>query len=244
MRVERAPSGSFVAKPESGSWHAFDIQLAFYALALAVIGLVVAWSNSTTGGPLAAGSTFTRGLMWFAVAIVAFTVSAAFDHRWLRTFSWLLYLVNIGLLLVTMVIGVEINGAQRWVSVAGLTFQFSEISKVLMIAVLAAFLAGRQDRLKSLSPLIGAGLLAAPPFVLVMIQPDLGSALVLVAIMLGALFLSGASLRWMALGAAGVIAALPIGWSVLQAYQNQRILSFLDPTSDPSGAGFQVAQAQ
>src|SRR3954471_12970916 len=106
MRVERAPSGSFVAKPESGSWHAFDIQLAFYALALAVIGLVVAWSNSTRA-PLAAGSTFTRGLMWFAIAIIGFTLAAAFDYRWLRTFSWLIYLVNIGLLLLTMVIGVE-----------------------------------------------------------------------------------------------------------------------------------------
>jgi rod shape determining protein RodA len=244
MRVERSGSGTFVAKPESGSWQSIDVQLAVYALALAIIGLLMAWTNSTIGGPLAAGSTFTRGLMWFAVAMVAFTVSAAFDYRWLRTFSWLLYLVNIGLLLVTMAIGIEINGAQRWVSVAGLTFQFSEISKVLMIAVLAAFLAGRQDRLKSLSTLIGAGLLTLPPFVLIMIQPDLGSALVLVAIMLGALFLSGASLRWMALGGVAVIAALPVAWSLLLDYQKLRVLSFLNPTSDPTGAGFQVAQAQ
>jgi rod shape determining protein RodA len=244
MRVERSGSGTFVAKPESGSWQSIDVQLVVYALALAIIGLLMAWTNSTIGGPLAAGSTFTRGLMWFAVAMVAFTVSAAFDYRWLRTFSWLLYLVNIGLLLVTMAIGIEINGAQRWVSVAGLTFQFSEISKVLMIAVLAAFLAGRQDRLKSLSTLIGAGLLTLPPFVLIMIQPDLGSALVLVAIMLGALFLSGASLRWMALGGVAVIAALPVAWSLLLDYQKLRVLSFLNPTSDPTGAGFQVAQAQ
>jgi rod shape determining protein RodA len=244
MRVERSGSGTFVAKPESGSWQSIDVQLVVYALALAIIGLLMAWTNSTIGGPLAAGSTFTRGLMWFAVAMVAFTVSAAFDYRWLRTFSWLLYLVNIGLLLVTMAIGIEINGAQRWVSVAGLTFQFSEISKVLMIAVLAAFLAGRQDRLKSLSTLIGAGLLTLPPFVLIMIQPDLGSALVLVAIMLGALFLSGASLRWMALGGVAVVAALPVAWSLLLDYQKLRVLSFLNPTSDPTGAGFQVAQAQ
>src|SRR5450759_3293215 len=124
MRVDRAPSGTLIARPESGSWQSFDIQLAFYGLALAIIGLLMAWTNSP-GGPLAAGSTFTRGLMWFAVAIVAFSMAAAFDYRWLRTFSWLVYLVNIGLLLMTMVIGIEINGAQRWVSVAGLTFQFS-----------------------------------------------------------------------------------------------------------------------
>jgi rod shape determining protein RodA len=244
MRVERAPTSSLLARPESGSWRSLDIQLAFYALALAIIGLLMAWTNSTEGGPLAAGSTFTRGLMWFAVAIVAFTVSAAFDYRWLRTFSWLLYLVNIGLLLLTMAIGIEINGAQRWISVAGLTFQFSEISKVLMIAVLATFLAHRADRIKSLSTIVGAGLLTAPPFALIMIQPDLGTALVLVAIMVGALFLAGASLRWMLLLAAAALATLPVIWSLLLPYQQLRVLSFLDPTSDPTGAGFQVAQAQ
>jgi rod shape determining protein RodA len=244
IRVERAPASTYVARPESGSWHSLDIQLVVYALALGIIGLLMAWTNSTTGGPLSAGSTFTRGLMWFAIAIVAFTVSAAFDVRWLRTFSWLLYLVNIGLLLLTLAIGIEINGAQRWIAFGGLTFQFSEISKVVMTAVLAAFLAGRTDRIGKLSTLIGAGLLTAPPFLLVMIQPDLGSALVLVAIMVGALFLGGASLRWMLLAAGAVVAALPIAWSFLLDYQKQRILSFLDPAADPTGAGFQVQQAQ
>ena len=92
--------------------------------------------------------------------------------------------------------------------------------------------------------MIGATLLTIPPFVLIMIQPDLGTALVLVAIMVGALFLGGASLRWMLLAAGSLIAALPVAWSFLMPYQKDRILSFLDPTSDPSGAGFQVAQAQ
>ena len=99
------PAACSSARPESGSWRSFDIQLAFYALALAVIGLLMALTNSTDGGPLAAGSMFTRGLMWFALAILAFTLSAAFDYRWLRTFSWPIYLVNIGLLLLTLAIG-------------------------------------------------------------------------------------------------------------------------------------------
>jgi len=243
MRIERAPARSFEARPESGSWASFDIQLAFYAIALGVIGLLMAWTNSP-GGPLSPGSIFTRGLMWFAIAIVAFIAVAAFDYRWLRTFSWALYGLGLGLLLLTMAIGVTINGAQRWVSVAGLTFQFSEISKVIMIAVIAAFLEWRRDHLGSVSTLIGVGVLIGPPFVMIMIQPDLGTALVLVAVAAGALFLSGASLRWMGLAAAGVVAALPVVWSVLQDYQRRRLLSFLDPTSDPQGAGFQVMQAQ
>jgi rod shape determining protein RodA len=242
MRIDAAQS-RLVARPESGSWRAFDAQLAVAALALAVIGLLMAWTNSP-GGPLSPGSIFTRGLMWFALAIVAFAAVAAFDYRWLRTFSWLIYLVNLGLLVLTLVVGITINGAQRWILVAGLTFQFSEISKVIMIGVLATFLEARRDSLGKLSTLIGAGLLTAPPFLLIMIQPDLGSALVLIAILAGALYLGGASLRWMGLAAGLVVAMVPVIWSVLQDYQRRRLLSFLDPTSDPQGAGFQVIQAQ
>ena len=243
MRIERSAGSTFEARPESGSWRSFDIQLAVAALSLAVIGLLMAWSNSPNG-PLGDGSLFTRGLMWFALAIVAFAAVAAFDYHWLRALVVPIYFFNVGLLLLTLIIGVTINGAQRWLSIGGLTFQISEISKVVMIGVLATFLQARRDRLGNLSTLIGAGLLIAPPFVLVMIQPDLGSALVLVAIAAGALFLSGASVRWMGLAAGSVVAMVPIIWSVLQDYQRRRLLSFLDPTSDPQGAGYQVIQAQ
>ena len=243
MRIERAQMSTLGARPESGSWRSFDIQLAVAALSLAVIGLLMAWTNSPDG-PLSAGSIFTRGLMWFSIAIISFAAVAVFDYRWLRTFAAPIYLVNIGLLILTLIIGVTINGAQRWLSIGGLTFQISEISKVVMIGVLATFLEARKDKLGSLSTLIGAGMLIGPPFVLVMIQPDLGSALVIVAIAAGALFLSGASLRWMGLAAAAVVAAVPVIWSILQDYQRRRLLSFLDPSSDPLGAGFQVVQAQ
>ena len=243
MRIERTTGSTFEARPESGSWRAFDVQLAVAALALSVIGLLMAWTNSPDG-PLSVGSIFTRGLMWFAIAILAFGAVAAFDFHWLRTFSAPIYFANIGLLVLTLVIGVTINGAQRWISIAGLTFQISEISKVVMIGVLATFLQARRASLGKLSTLIGVGLLTAPPFLLVMIQPDLGSALVLVAIAAGALYLSGASLRWMGLAAGSVVAMVPIIWSVLQDYQRRRLLSFLDPSSDPQGAGYQVIQAQ
>ena len=162
----------------------------------------MAWTNSA-GGPLAAGLDLHARPDVVRHRDRRLHDRAAFDYRWLRTFGWLLYLVNIGLLLLTMAIGIEINGAQRWISLGGLTFQFSELSKPIMVAV-AGRLPGRAARIEigSLSTFIGAGLLIAPPFVLIMIQPDLGTALVLVAILVGALFLSGASLRWMLLAAA------------------------------------------
>ena len=243
MRVERQQTGSLISRPQSGAWHSFDIQLAFYAAALGIIGLLVAYTNSS-GAPLAPGSTFTRALMWFALGIVGFAVAAAFDYRWLRTFSWLVYLFTLGMLGLTLVIGVTINGAQRWISIAGLQFQFSELAKVLMIAVLAAFLAARKDKLSSLGTIVGATLLTIPAFLLVLVQPDLGTSLVFLAILVGMLFMSGASLKWMTLGLVAVIGVMPVIWSQLQDYQRRRVLSFLDPTSDQSGAGWQALQSQ
>lgn len=243
MRVERGMSDTFTARAPTAAWRSFDVQLAFYALALAVIGLMMAYTNSI-GAPLAPGSTFTRGLIWFAIAIVVYVVAAAFDYRWLRTLSWLVYLVNIALLVVTLAVGTGVGGVSRWVSIFGLQFQFSEVAKVLMIGVLAAYLASRRDKMNRLSTLLGAGLLMGPPFVLVMIQPDLGTSLVFMAALLGMLFLSGLSLRWLLLPIVGGLAALPVLWTILQDYQKRRLLSFLDPSADPLGAGFQVIQSQ
>lgn len=244
MRIERSDTRTLISRPQSATWQAFDLQLVFYTLALAVIGLLMAWTNSS-GSPLTPGSTFTRGLMWLALAIVAFTATAAFDYRWLRTLPWLLYAVSIGLLVLTLAIGTGIAGAQRWVSILpGIQFQFSELSKILMVAVLAAFLAARRDRIKQLRIPIVAGALIAPPFVLVMIQPDLGTALVFGAILFGMLFLSGASLRWLTVAAGAGLTAIPLAVSVLKDYQLRRLLSFMDPTSDPLGSGYQLLQSQ
>ena len=243
LRVERASSGEWLTQQGRSAWQRFDVQLTFYALALAVIGLLMAYSNSS-GPALTPGSTFTRGLMWMAVAIAVFSVASAVDTRWLRTFGWLIYAVNLTLLVLTLAIGSGVGGVSRWVSILGLQFQFSEVAKILMIGVLAAFLAGRREKLGSLSTAVGAGLLIGPPFLLVLVQPDLGTSLVFAAILLGMLFMTGVRLRWLALGAAMVVAAAPVIWSVLADYQRRRLLSFLDPTADPLGSGFQLIQSQ
>jgi rod shape determining protein RodA len=174
-----------------------------------------------------------------------FAVATAFDYTWFSTFAWPVYVVNLGLLAVTLAIGDGIGGAARWVSIGPLTIQFSEIAKILMIIVLANYLARRQGTLDRPWPIFGACLLMAPPAVLVLLQPDLGTSLVFGGIVAGMLFLSGASLRWLGLLAVGVIGAIPIAWTyVLHDYQRQRLLSFLYPALDPQGSGYQLQQAQ
>ncbi len=245
LRAERSRVHDWATRPIGSSWRAFDLQLTVYALLLAAVGLAMAYTNSADVAVLNGGSTFLRGLMWAGIAIVMFTAAAMFDYRWLKTFAWPLYFVNLGLLAATLVIGKGVGGSARWITVAGFQFQFSELAKILMIVVLATYLSRRETKLNSLWTILGACLLVAPAAFLVLLQPDLGTSLVFGAILAGMLFMSGASLKWLALLGGLVLAAVPIVWTyLLKDYQKQRLISFLDPSSDPQGSGYQLLQSQ
>lgn len=237
-------TASLVETFRARDWRHFDAQLLLYVLLLIVLGVVMGYSagfNDTAAGP--GMSQTVKTLIWAAIGLTIFFVVASVDYHWLRTLAVPIYVVVLGLLALTMLIGTNLFGAQMSVTVAGLDFQFSEVSKVLMIAVLAAYLAGRRERIGRLSTILVAGALMALPTLLVFRQPDLGTALVFVAILVGMLFLSGASLGWMGLMAAGVIAAAPIAVGMLHEYQRQRLFCFLDPYADAQGACFQLVQA-
>ena len=237
----------FVDRTVGAVWRAFDFQLVTYAALLVCFGLAMGYSNTAASGIglFDGGSVFLRGLMWAAIAIAVFLVAAAFDYHWLKTFAWPLYFIQLGLLALTLAIGSGVGGTSRWVAVFGLQFQFSEIAKVLMIIVLANYLGSRMGRMGSLWSIVGAGVLVGPPFILVMLQPDLGTALVFGAILATSLFMSGASLRWLAVLAGGVAASFPFIWTyVLQDYQKARLTAFLNPLADVQGAGYQLFQSQ
>jgi rod shape determining protein RodA len=246
IRVEPARVTDWAARSIGAAWRAFDLQLAAYAGLLAILGLVMAYSNSAEHGEsvLQAGTTFTRGLMWTGIALIVFVLATSFDYKWLKTFAWPLYAIQLGLLALTLAIGHGVGGSARWIAIGPFDFQFSELAKILMCVVLANYLGSRQGRLGSLPSIVGACILVGPPFLLVMVQPDLGTSLALLAILAGMLFMSGASLRWLGALGGGVLAALPLIWTyVLQGYQKQRIIGFLDPTCDFHGACWQINQS-
>jgi rod shape determining protein RodA len=244
LRLEPARVGTLAARDGQGRWYGFDVQLAIFALSLTVVGLLMAFTNSPTD-PLQPGSIFTRGLVWLALAAVVFVISATLDHHWLRTFAWPIYLVAIGLLIVTLAIGSGTGDVSRWVSILGLQFQFSEVAKILLAVVLAHHLASSAATIRSPWTIVRAGLITLPLLGLVLIQPDLGTSLVFGAIVFGALFMSGASLRWLTICALAIVALVPVVWSsVLKDYQKQRLISFLDPAADPLGSGYQLQQSQ
>jgi rod shape determining protein RodA len=242
-----ARMGDWAAGRVGAVWRAFDLQIATYAALLACFGLAMAYSNSAAGGGevLQSGSVFVRGLLWAGLAVVVFIATTAFDYHWLKTFAWPIYLAQLGLLVVTLAIGSGTGGSSRWISIFGLQFQFSELAKILMIVVLANYLSAREGRLSSLWSIVGACVLVGPPLLLVLLQPDLGTSLVFAAILLGMLFMSGASLRWLGVLVGAGLAALPLLWTyMLRDYQKERLTAFLNPLGDIQGSGYQLYQSQ
>jgi rod shape determining protein RodA len=239
-----AATTTLVDNVRARRWRAFDLQLFLYMLLLIAFGVVMGYSAGFAEQGAGAGfSQSVKTLIWTSIGLIIFFVAASVDYHWLQTLTVPIYAIVLGLLTLTMLIGTNLFGAQMSISVAGLDFQFSEVSKVLMIVVLASFLSGRRERIGKLSTLVGAGLLMAVPTLLVFKQPDLGTALVFVAILIGMLFMSGASIGWMGVLAGATVAVAPVVVQSLADYQRERLFCFLDPYADPQGACYQLVQA-
>lgn len=181
-------------------------------------------------------------LIYAILGLALLVLFTAIDYRTLSSASVVLYLIGIGLLILVLVLGKTILGSTRWIDLGFFNFQPSEIFKVILILALANFLVKKEDILVS-DFLIYLALVALPT-ALVLLEPDLGTALIYVIIGI-ALFIACRS-REIYLLITGLIGAilLPVFWYlVLKPYQKERILTFLDPSHDPFGSGYNVLQS-
>lgn len=173
----------------------------------------------------------------FAVALVDIRV-------WLHA-AFPVYALALVLLVAVPIIGVESGGARRWIGAGGLTFQPAELMKVALVLALARYYQWLPAKHTShpLSLLIPIGLIGAP-LALVLMQPDLGTALLFAAVGAGMMYLAGVSWVYFVTGATAVFFAAPFVWDHLHAYQRERILTFVDPGRDPQGAGYHILQSK
>jgi len=221
-----------------------DPYLLVATLLLMAYGLVITYSTSyedvAAGDPV---QFILRGAIFTFLGIVTMVAVAYFDYAWFGTLAPLLYLATLGLLVLVLVIGHNVLGGQRWITIAGQKFQVSEFAKVLMIVVLAKYFADRHDKIGSPLVLAGALVLLGPAFALVYRQPDLGTSLVFVGIFFGMAYLAGARPWQLASLVAIGLGAFPLIWGLLQGYQKSRLTAFLDPYADPQGAGWNIIQS-
>ncbi len=226
---------------------AYDLPLIAVVLGLVAIGLAMVYSASGIRA-LDAGDDPAYYLVqqsaWAAVGIVGMAAAARMPYRYVRMAALPVLVVTFVLLGLVLVPGVGAcaGGACRWLRFGPIGVQPAEIAKLAVIAYLAPWLAARTGRVTSASTMVPFGIVVAAVTGLVIAEPDLGTAIVIVVVALALYFAAGA--RLIAFAALGALAASGVAvLAIEQPYRTARLLTFLDPWSDPRGAGFQTVQS-
>ena len=189
---------------------------------------------------------FDRQLVWFAVALIVLLLASLIDWQFLRRSGVLvaLYFLGAALLVILLLAGSAIKGAQSWFNWGGVSFQPADFMKLILILILAKYFSRRHVEIAHLRHILISGLYALLPFGLIFFQPDFGSAVVIFLIWLGLAAFSGISRKHLfgVLGA-GLLAFVILWFFVFQPYQQARILTFLHPLNDIRGAGYNSFQS-
>jgi rod shape determining protein RodA len=218
-----------------------DWTLLGLALAIAAIGIVEIYS--TTAQTALAGQV-RRQVYWVLLGLVLSVALSRLDyHRILEQVPWLYGLTVLGLG-VLLVFGRPIAGTRRWVAIGGLTFQVSEMAKLVIIMTVAAYFAERHGKFVTCKDFVKLGTLVGLLAGLVAMEPDLGSALTLFPAVAAGFFLAGVRARHLAVLALLGALMLPAGWHFLKPYQRDRMISYVHPSKDTQGSSYQATQSK
>ena len=222
----------------------FDWPLLAIVSAISALGLAEIYSSTHSS---AMAGMHWKQLTWIAIGVVGMLAISRIDYHTLLDQAPALYMFGVASLLVVLAMGISHLGAKRWLYVGGMQLQVSELMKLIIIIVLARYLSEvRTDRL-ALTDLVKIGAITLVPVVLILKQPDLGTAMVLVPVALIGIFLAGIEWKHVAAGILLVGLLIPVGWHLrhhLKPYQQQRIQTFLHPEEDQRGAGYQILQSE
>ena len=220
-----------------------NVDWALLATALFIVALSVLsmWNLAPRRGGTALA---WRQLSWVGIGLVALLVVASVDYRSLVRIAPAFYVMGVTLLVIVFVLGRTVSGARRWIHLGPITVQPSELFKLIFVLTLAWALASPPGEPRFAGTVIGALALVGVPFLLVVRQPDLGTALVLIPVVAAILVGVGVRLRVLGAFALAGLAALPLGWFALKPYQRDRLLVYLDPFRDPLGTAYNVIQAK
>ncbi len=220
----------------------FDWVIIVIGILLFAIGIAVIYS--TTFGMVGGGKEAWQQAIFGLIGLIFFFFVAFFDYRTMFNWSSVLYIILIFTLIVVHFLGKNSMGATRWITIAGFQFQPSEFVKLLIIIVMAKYFSDFAEEMHKLKPIIKSGIYFAIPTFLVLIQPDLGTALVFIVIWIAMLAVSRIRLKHIIILVAAALLLVPVGWITMHDYQKQRIIALVHPSSDPKGAGYNVTQAQ
>src|ERR1700716_3100803 len=225
----------------------YDWWLLAILATICLLGLIEIYS-ATKGSSLA--GMHMRQVRWLVIGFVAMFALSRLDYHLILDQAPILYLIGVTSLVAVLLVGHTRFGAKRWIPILGEFLQVSELVKLIIIIIMARFFAEvRSDEL-SLQDLLKAGLLVGLPLILILKQPDLGTALVLVPMLVVGAFLAGLQWQHAAIFSlagillVGAVFYSPVSWHILKPYQRDRITSFLHPEEDAKGSGYQLLQSK
>jgi len=224
----------------------FDWGLLGLTLLLGAIGLIILYSAVTAGMPDPQRVLFLKQLIWFCVGIVVMVACFLFDYKILERWALPFYIFCILLLVAVLILGKYAGGSRRWLALGPVSLQPSELIKIAVIIVVARYYAKAVNTIGlGVRELVYPMIVTVIPFVLIVGQPDLGTALLVVVIVASMTIFVKIDRRALI----GIIAtsttALPLVWFFfLKTYQKKRILTFLNPDRDPLGAGYHIIQSK
>ena len=230
-----------------------DLDWPLLIVTLALCGLGVLQIYSATVATKWADAWWKQ-IIWIVTGLLMMWVTSMIDYHALLERVPYFYIGSVILLIVTMFLGNKVFGSTRWIKLGGFTLQTSEFVKIVLILLVARYLtdakllgsADKNSGEKTLTwkDLARLGLLVAIPMLLVMKQPDLGTSITYVPILVAGVLLAGLRWKYLAIIAAVMLVSLPIGYHFLKPYQKDRLASFVSPDQDPKGTGFQVIQSR
>lgn len=218
----------------------FDIYIFSSSLLLLVLGLLMIYST-TLESPT---NLLIRQLTYAILGFAGMFVLAFFDYRKLKKSTWILYILIVVALVLVFMLGRNIRGSIRWIDLGIFRFQPAEFAKLAMVIIMAKFLDQSGEKLKDFRWVVLSAIYVAVPAILILIEPDLGSMLVIFFTWLAMLLFSKMKKKHLAGLLLSVIVVASFSWFfVLADYQKDRIYTFLDPSIDPQGRGYNVLQS-
>lgn len=225
-------------------WKNFDWVLFGVTMLLVATGILVLYSTAFKATEVADPASTRNQIIFTVLGLVALFTFAVSDYRVWRKFTIWLYPLVLGLLLAVMLAGHTALGATRWINLGFFQFQPSELAKLALIIVLAKYFSDHYDEMDRPKYLFASLAYMAIPLGMVLIQPDLGTGLVLIVIWLAMALASRMKKIYIAGLVAAALATLPVMIKFMKPYQRQRLETFINPNADPLGTGYNVVQSQ
>jgi rod shape determining protein RodA len=220
-----------------------DLDWPLLIVTLILCGLGVLQIYSATQGTKFPDAWWKQ-IIWVGTGLAMMWIVAMVDYHSLLGRIIYFYAACIGLLVLTLVLGNKIFGSTRWIRVAGFTFQTSEFVKIILILLVAKYLTDIKSERLDWRDLTKLGGFVLVPMALVMKEPDLGTSLTYLPVLICGVLMAGLRWKYLLVITAILVVTLPIGYHFLKPYQKDRLVSFIYPDRDPKGTGFQVIQSK